>query len=120
MAAESKRSGKSGGRKGADKGRTGAESAGAAAPSIDAVLGELESVVDQLEGGELPLEEALARFEAGVKLARDGAVMLDGMERRVEVLLADAHGGDVTRAPFASRADGDEQDENDEEDDDNL
>lgn len=58
------------------------------APKIDAVLGQLETVVEELEGGELPLEQALARFEEGVKLARQGTAMLDAMEERVEVLLA--------------------------------
>lgn len=58
------------------------------APKIDAVLGQLETVVEELEGGELPLEQALSRFEEGVKLARQGTAMLDAMEERVEVLLA--------------------------------
>lgn len=55
--------------------------------SLDEVIGELEEVVDALESGELPLEEALARFEAGVKLTRSGRAMLDALEERVEVLL---------------------------------
>lgn len=116
MAADAKRSGKTGGRKRTGKAQ-GDDGAGTATPGIDAVLGELESVVDQLEGGELPLEEALARFESGVKLAKDGAVMLDAMERRVEVLLSDPDGG-VKRAPFADREAGEPGDE--EEDDDEL
>ena len=73
------------------------------APRVDAVLGELEAVVDELESGELPLEEALARFEVGVKLAKDGATMLDAMERRVEVLLADDDGG-VTASRFEAES----------------
>lgn len=55
--------------------------------SLDDVIAELEDVVDALESGELGLEEALARFEAGVKLARNGRSMLDALEERVEVLL---------------------------------
>lgn len=58
-------------------------------PSIDAVLEGLEGVVDELERGDLPLEAALARFEHGVKLARTGGRLLDGVEQRVEVLLAE-------------------------------
>ncbi|MEM6993425.1 MAG: exodeoxyribonuclease VII small subunit [Myxococcota bacterium] len=56
---------------------------------MDGILSGLEAVVTQLEGGDLPLEEALARFETGVALARRGSEMLDGVEERVEVLLAD-------------------------------
>ena len=74
-------------------------------PNIDVVLEQLEQVVDQLESGDLPLEQALARFEEGVKLARQGGTMLDAIERRVEVLLA--HRGETV--PFA----GDEGDDGD-------
>ena len=59
------------------------------ATTIDAVLDGLEGVVRELEGGDLPLEEALARFERGVALARQGGAMLDRVEERVEMLLAE-------------------------------
>ena len=58
-------------------------------PGIDSVLDGLEGVVEELESGELPLEKALARFEEGVRLARQGTKILDAVEERVEVLLAD-------------------------------
>ena len=57
-------------------------------------------VVRQLEGGELPLEKALEQFEEGVRLARRGSALLDAVEQRVEVLLADSD--DV--APFSEHA----------------
>ena len=57
--------------------------------TVDEVLGRLESLVETLEGGELPLEAALERFEEGVTLARQGSAMLNAVEQRVEVLLAD-------------------------------
>lgn len=56
---------------------------------IDEILDRLEAVVQELEAGDLPLEEALRRFEHGVGLARRGSAMLDGVEERVEQLLAD-------------------------------
>jgi exodeoxyribonuclease VII small subunit len=56
---------------------------------IDAVLVGLEGVVAQLERGDLPLEQALERFEQGVALARRGGRLLDAVEERVERLLAD-------------------------------
>ncbi len=67
----------------------GSGDAEAEAETVDAVLTGLEQVVTELEGGDLPLEEALARFERGVALARRGSAMLDRVEERVEVLLAD-------------------------------
>jgi len=57
--------------------------------SIDEVLDGLEGVVTELEAGDLPLEEALRRFEHGVVLARKGSTVLDAVEERVEQLLAD-------------------------------
>ncbi len=56
--------------------------------TVDSVLGELEGLVEELEGGDLPLEQALKRFEHGVTLARQGSSMLDAVEQRVEILLA--------------------------------
>lgn len=64
--------------------------------AIDEVLTSLERVVAELEGGELPLETALERFEAGVRLAREGGRLLDRIEERVEVLLE----GRDEAAPF--------------------
>ena len=61
----------------------------AEAPGIDAILDGLEGVVKQLEEGDLPLERALERFEEGVRLARRGSQLLDAVEERVEMLLAD-------------------------------
>ncbi len=57
-------------------------------PKIDEVLERLEGVVEELESGDLPLEQALTHFEEGVKLARQGGLLLDAIEERVEVLLA--------------------------------
>ena len=58
-------------------------------PTVDEVLARLEGVVAALEAGDLPLETALAQFEEGVRLVRQGGELLDRIEQRVEVLLAD-------------------------------
>jgi exodeoxyribonuclease VII small subunit len=74
-------------------------------PGIDAILEGLEGVVRELESGSLSLEKALGRFEEGVRLARRGSELLDAVERRVEILLADRdetrplHGGDSDPEP---------------------
>jgi exodeoxyribonuclease VII small subunit len=69
-------------------------------PSAEALLSRLDEVVRALESGDLPLEQALARFEEGVKLVRDGESLLASVEQRIEMLLAD---GDVV--PFAEDED---------------
>ncbi|MFO0637394.1 MAG: exodeoxyribonuclease VII small subunit [Nannocystaceae bacterium] len=86
------------------RGDDGTGAAAADEPGIDAILDQLEGVVRELEGGELPLELALERFELGVGLARRGNVLLDRVEQRVEMLLADR---DET-APLAGRGDDEE------------
>ena len=55
---------------------------------FDAVLGRLRKVVERLESGNLSLEESLAVYEEGVALAQRGHKLLDGAERRVELLIA--------------------------------
>ncbi len=64
------------------------------------MLDGLEAVVAELESGELPLEEALRKFEEGVKLARQGEQILESVEERIEALLADAEGTE----PFEAHA----------------
>ncbi|MFO0694194.1 MAG: exodeoxyribonuclease VII small subunit [Polyangiales bacterium] len=70
--------------------------------SFESILDRLETVVARLEGGDLPLEESLAVFEEGVKLARDGQKRLDAAERRVEALLS-ADDGTVTTRPITAK-----------------
>ena len=55
---------------------------------FDAVLTRLRKVVERLESGNLSLEESLAVYEQGVALAQRGHQLLDGAERRVELLVA--------------------------------
>ena len=78
-------------------------------PTFDEILGELAQVVERLEQGDLPLEEALERFERGVGLARQGERILGQAEKRVELLLARAD-GDVLE-PFDTGTAGGEPDE---------
>ena len=76
--------------------------ADAAVPSVseryEDIVARLAKVVERLEGGGLSLEESIAAFEEGIKLARAGAAKLEEAERKVEVLLE----GDRT-APFSGQ-----------------
>lgn len=55
---------------------------------FDTVLARLRKVVEHLEAGQLTLEESLTAYEDGIALARRGHVLLDGAEKRVELLVA--------------------------------
>ncbi|MFT5674152.1 MAG: exodeoxyribonuclease VII small subunit [Paraglaciecola sp.] len=48
---------------------------------------ELESIVKQMEQGELPLEDALQRFERGIQLARHSQQKLKQAEQKVQILM---------------------------------
>ncbi len=51
----------------------------------------IEEAVSALEGGELPLEDALKRYEAGLKAVRAAKTQLDSYQARLDEL----KGGDV-------------------------
>ena len=59
---------------------------------FDQAMAELEAVVGRLEAGELPLEDALAAFEAGIALVRVLTQRLSEAEARIEILTRDAEG----------------------------
>jgi len=65
---------------------------------FDDGMAELEAIVARLERGELPLEEALAAFEAGIALVRVLNQRLNEAEARIEILSRDADGALQARA----------------------
>jgi exodeoxyribonuclease VII small subunit len=76
------------------------ESAEAAPERFEEILGRLRALVERLEGGNLPLEESLRSFEEGMELCRRGAGILDGAEKKVELLLGGGQAGAARTAPF--------------------
>lgn len=63
--------------------------------AFEEALGRLDETVAALESGQIPLDEALAIFEEGVRLARQCQEMLDRAELRVQRLrmMPDEEGG---------------------------
>ena len=74
--------------------------------SFEGALEQLEQTVGRLEEGEMPLEDALALFEQGVKLSRQCTTTLEAAEKRVEILVA-GRGEGWLAAPFDSDFDSD-------------
>jgi exodeoxyribonuclease VII small subunit len=58
-------------------------------PSIEDHFAHIEEAVAALEGGELPLEDALARYETGLKAVRQAKALLDRYAARLEELRAE-------------------------------
>lgn len=71
--------------------------------SFEKALAELEAIVGKLEKGGLSLNESLALFEKGVKLARFLRGELEKAEKKVEILLKDDKGV-VRNEPFELEA----------------
>jgi exodeoxyribonuclease VII small subunit len=56
-------------------------------PKFEDHLKRLEQIVDQLEAKEAPLDQSLALFEEGVKLARACQTALEQAKKKVEILV---------------------------------
>ncbi|HEX7061389.1 MAG TPA: exodeoxyribonuclease VII small subunit [Woeseiaceae bacterium] len=59
---------------------------------LEQSLKTLEALIEELERGDLPLEQAMQKFEQGVRLTRDCQAALKDAEQRVEILLKSAGG----------------------------
>lgn len=80
---------------------------------------QLEAIVRRLEGEEFPLDESLQLFEEGIRLSRFCHQRLEEVERKIELILADAK-GQPRAEPFDSGEDeggGEDDDAPDEADD---
>ncbi len=58
--------------------------------NLEKSLAELEELVEELESGDLPLDKAMKKFEAGIKLTRGCQSALKEAEQKVEILLKSA------------------------------
>jgi exodeoxyribonuclease VII small subunit len=61
--------------------------------TFEAALAELETIVGRLENGDLTLDESVALFEQGQRLATFCQSRLDAAELRVRQLVPDSGGG---------------------------
>jgi exodeoxyribonuclease VII small subunit len=82
-----------------------AQKAGAAAPgeseplTFEAALSGLEKIVEAMESEELPLEELLAKYEQGRRLARECQEKLARAELKIQQLEQGA-GGELRVKPL--------------------
>ncbi len=67
--------------------------------TFEQALSSLEQIVKNLEAGDLPLEEALKKFEEGVKLSKFCSRKLDETEKKITILMRD-NNGKVIEKPF--------------------
>ena len=55
--------------------------------SFEEQMETLEGIVNELEKGELSLDESLAKFEDGMKLAKECNKILESAEKRITILV---------------------------------
>jgi exodeoxyribonuclease VII small subunit len=70
---------------------------------------QLEQIVQRLEGEELPLDESLRLFEEGIGLSRFCHQRLEEVEKKIELILADAKGQPRTEAFAVDEGEDDEE-----------
>lgn len=59
---------------------------------FEVALEKLENIVNDLESGDVALEDALKKYEEGIKLARNCQAQLDEAEQKIKLLSRDAKG----------------------------
>ena len=62
-------------------------------------LKRLEEIVDELEGGSQSLDDALKKYEEGIKLSKLCAKQLEAAKNKVEILMK-SEDGSVDIQPF--------------------
>jgi exodeoxyribonuclease VII small subunit len=67
--------------------------------TFETAMKRLEELVEELESGDLSLDDALKKFQEGIKLSRFCSKKLDEAEEKVSILLRDEE-GTVQSKPF--------------------
>jgi len=75
------------------------ENIGMAKKTLEQSMKQLEQIVLELESGDLPLEQALKKFEEGMELSRFCSQKLDETERRITQLMQNSSGR-IVEKPF--------------------
>jgi exodeoxyribonuclease VII small subunit len=65
--------------------------------SYEAALAQLDVLIEKLEAGSIALDDAIAAYERGARLARHCSELLDRTERRVNALVVGADGAMAER-----------------------
>jgi exodeoxyribonuclease VII small subunit len=71
--------------------------------SFEQALAQLEQIVSAIEGGQVGLEESLAKYEQGMALVKKCRTLLESAEKRIEMISQTDSG--LTTAPLEDTAD---------------
>lgn len=79
------------------------EAEAGAKPNFEKSIERLEAIVQEMEGGQLSLDDMVARFEEGQGLLKFCTRKLNEVERKIEVLVQ--KGDEVVAEPFDAEGD---------------
>ena len=75
---------------------------------FEEALKRLEKIVEDLENGELSLDDALTKYEEGIRLSKLCSKRLEDAKKKVEILLK-SEDGSVKLKPFDETMAGEER-----------
>ena len=67
--------------------------------TFETALQKLEQIVKEMESGDLSLEEAVAKYEAGIKQSKFCIDYLDKIEKKITLISPDIQ-GNLKEEPF--------------------
>lgn len=67
--------------------------------SFEKAMEQLEQIVQEMESGRLSLENALKKFEEGIRLSRFCSQILEETEKKITLLIENADGS-LVETPF--------------------
>ena len=76
----------------------------ASEPRFEESVARLESIVDELQRSDISLDDALRRYEEGVKCVRTCHAMLRAAEQRIEIVTGVTESGEIEVEAFGEEA----------------
>ena len=67
--------------------------------TFETAIEQMDKIVQELETGDIPLEQAIKKFEEGVKLSQLCSKRLDETEEKMSMLIKTAE-GQLSTVPF--------------------
>ncbi len=61
--------------------------------NFETALNDLEKIVKQMESGDLSLEDAVKKYESGMKQSKFCLDLLDKTEKKISLIMKDKDGG---------------------------
>ena len=68
--------------------------------TFELAMKQLEKIVQELESGDMPLEEAVKKFEEGINISKYCSEKLNESEKKITLLMKDSESRKLSEIPF--------------------